>query len=86
MMEAANLGAYLCRRSETEFADALKALSAFPNYTKNPKGYVNAALTVREKYADSGQSLAIPTWAYSAEARVELAACRFAKLSRIQRR
>jgi hypothetical protein len=67
MMEAANLGAYLCRLSETEFAGALKALSAFPDYTKNPKGYVNAALTVREKYADSGQGLAIPTWAYPVE-------------------
>ena len=67
MMEAANLGAFLSASKETDLDDALKTLSAFPDYTKNPAGYVNAARTVREKYGDSGQSLAIPTWAYSDE-------------------
>lgn len=67
MMEAANLGAYMSEREETDLMDALKALSAFPDYTKDPKGYVNAAGAVRAKYTDSGQSLAIPTWAYSDE-------------------
>ena len=67
MMEAANLGAYMSEREETDLMDALKSLSAFPDYTKDPKGYVNAASAVRAKYTDSGKSLAIPTWAYSDE-------------------
>lgn len=67
MMEAANLGAYMCERNESDLMDALNTLSAFPSYTKDPIGYVKAASTVRAKYADSGKSLAIPTWAYSDE-------------------
>ena len=67
MMEAANLGAYMSEREEKDLMDALKTLSAFPDYTKDPKGYVNAASAIRAKYTDSRQSLAIPTWAYSDE-------------------
>jgi predicted Rossmann-fold nucleotide-binding protein len=67
MMEAANLGAYMCERDDSDLMDALKTLSAFPSYTKDPIGYVKAASKVRAKYADSGKSLAIPTWAYSDE-------------------
>ena len=67
MMEAANLGAYMSEHGETDLRDALKTLSTFPDYTKDPKGYVSAASAVRTEFTDSGQSLAIPTWAYSDE-------------------
>jgi len=39
-----------------------------PDYTSDPTGYVAAAKEVRTRYPnDSGESLAIPTWAYSTE-------------------
>jgi hypothetical protein len=38
--------AYMSECDETELLDALKTLPAFPDYTKDPKGYVNAASAV----------------------------------------
>jgi hypothetical protein len=70
IMEAANLGAYLCHRNEKAVDDALKILSRSPKFPPNPgeeEAYLNAAFEVRRKYSDSGRSLAIPTWAYSEE-------------------
>jgi hypothetical protein len=57
----------MCGCDEAELMDAVTTLSLSPDYTKDPKGYLNAALAVRQKYPDSGLSLAIPTWAYSDE-------------------
>jgi hypothetical protein len=42
-------------------------IKKFPDYKVDPQGYVEAAKTVPTSFADSGLSLAIPTWAYSDE-------------------
>jgi|SRR5665213_352506 len=67
-MEAANLGAYLSRYEIPLVMRALEILKQAPDYGRDSVGYIAAALKVRANYPeDSGQSLAIPTWAYSNE-------------------
>ena len=68
IMEAANLGAYLSLYEREAVDQALDILSKSPDYKNHRKEYVNAAFEVRKKFPkDSGESLAIPTWAYSDE-------------------
>jgi predicted Rossmann-fold nucleotide-binding protein len=67
MMEAANLGAYLANEEEGALGEALGMLAAAPTYPGNGPAYIAAAHEVRKRYAGSGASLAIPTWAYAAE-------------------
>jgi predicted Rossmann-fold nucleotide-binding protein len=67
IMEAANLGAYLSNEDEPNLSDAIAMLSQAPVYPGNEERYVAVASDVRAKYADSGNSLAIPTWTYSNE-------------------
>jgi hypothetical protein len=67
-MEASNLGAYLSTCKSGAVDQALELLSKSADYKKDRKGYVNAAFEVRRRFPnDSGESLAIPTWAYSDE-------------------
>jgi predicted Rossmann-fold nucleotide-binding protein len=68
-MEAANFGAYLAGadHDETDLDSAIAKLSQFPDYQKHKPDYIRVATEVRQKYSDSGESLAIPTWAYSTE-------------------
>lgn len=67
VMEAGNLGAYMATFNESDVADAVKVLSKYASYSDKPKEYVAVAVEVRKHYTDSGQSLAIPTWAYANE-------------------
>jgi predicted Rossmann-fold nucleotide-binding protein len=68
IMEAANLGAYFSNYLTSDLDAALALLAKAPDYTSDPTGYVAAAKEVRTRYPnDSGESLAIPTWAYSTE-------------------
>jgi predicted Rossmann-fold nucleotide-binding protein len=67
IMEAANLGAYLANEPENSLKDAISTLSSAPSYDQDEEKYVAVATKVRNRYADSGKSLAIPTWAYSTE-------------------
>jgi predicted Rossmann-fold nucleotide-binding protein len=69
IMEAANLGSYLSSyKDSTVVNQAVDILEKKPDYHKDLQGYVQAALDVRKEFPDdSGESLAIPTWAYSDE-------------------
>ena len=66
-MEAANLGAYLADRSDTERDDAVDALAAAPPWATEPAGYMGVADDIRERFAPGGESLAIPTWVTAGE-------------------
>jgi len=68
VMEAANLGAYLASYPMDVLNAAVDVLKQAPDYGGHPADYVAAATQVRQRYPkDSGESLAIPTWAYSSE-------------------
>jgi predicted Rossmann-fold nucleotide-binding protein len=69
IMEASNLGAYLSAYEKNTIVDrALEILSKSTDYHKDRPGYIRAAFEVRREFPnDSGESLAIPTWAYSDE-------------------
>jgi predicted Rossmann-fold nucleotide-binding protein len=68
IMEAANLGAYLSSYKSDAVDQAIEILSKNTNYKNDRRAYINAAFEVRKKFPeDSGESLAIPTWAYSDE-------------------
>jgi len=67
IMEAANLGAYLADRSETERDDAVDALAAATAWTTDPVGYMGVADDIRERFAPGGESLAIPAWVNAGE-------------------
>src|SRR4051794_5990393 len=66
IMEAANLGAYLADRSDTDRDDAVAALAAAPPY-EDRAGYMRVADDIRERFAPGGESLAIPTWVIAGE-------------------
>jgi predicted Rossmann-fold nucleotide-binding protein len=67
VMEGANLGAYLARYEAQDVADAVNILKKYPSYDPKDDGYTTVAVEVRQKYRDSGESLAVPTWAYANE-------------------
>jgi predicted Rossmann-fold nucleotide-binding protein len=68
IMEAANLGAYLSCYSGDAVDRAVELLAKSPDYQRQPKEYVAAAMEVRKSFPkDSGESLAIPTWSYAQE-------------------
>jgi len=70
VMEAANLGAYIAPYSLLALQDALTILAQAPTYGKDDStkvAYIEAAGKVRNKYPKGGDSLSIPTWAYSDE-------------------
>jgi predicted Rossmann-fold nucleotide-binding protein len=66
IMEAANLGAYLADRSDTDRDDAVGALADAPPHADRA-GYMRVANGIRERFAPGGESLAIPTWVIAGE-------------------
>jgi predicted Rossmann-fold nucleotide-binding protein len=67
IMEAANLGAYLADRSDTDRDDAVDALADAPPWARDAAGYMSVADEIRERFAPGGTSLAIPTWVTAGE-------------------
>jgi predicted Rossmann-fold nucleotide-binding protein len=67
IMEAANLGAYLADRSDTDRDGAVDALAAAGPWAKDPAGYMRAADAIRERFVPGGESLAIPSWVTAGE-------------------
>jgi predicted Rossmann-fold nucleotide-binding protein len=67
IMEAANLGAYLADRSDTDRDRAVEALAAAPPWSTDPAGYMGVADDIRERFAPGGKSLAIPAWVIAGE-------------------
>lgn len=66
IMEAANLGAYLADRSDTDRDDAVAALADAPP-PEDRAGYMRVADKVRKRFAPGGDSLAIPSWVIAGE-------------------
>ena len=64
VMEAANLGAWMAPAPDAALDDALGALAPAPDPTTDPDAYVEAALEVRRRWPDGGESLGVPTWVY----------------------
>ena len=67
IMEAANLGAYLADRSDTDRDDAVDALAAASPWATEPAGYMGVADEIRDRFAPGGESLAIPSWVTAGE-------------------
>jgi predicted Rossmann-fold nucleotide-binding protein len=67
IMEAANLGAYLADRSDTDRDAAVDALAAAGPWTGDPAGYMIAGDAIRNRFAPGGVSLAIPSWVTAGE-------------------
>jgi hypothetical protein len=67
IMEAANLGAHLADRSDTERDDAVDALAAATPWTTDPAAYMSVADGIRGRFAPGGESLAIPAWVNAGE-------------------
>ena len=65
VMEAANLGAWLSPRDESELEAAIDHLARDPEF--RGRGYVPRALEVLERHPGGPESLAIPTWFYGHE-------------------
>jgi len=66
IMEAANLGAYLADRTDTDRDEAVAALANAPP-PEDRAGYMRVADAVRERFAPGCDSLAIPTWVIAGE-------------------
>ncbi len=64
-MEAANLGAYMAQYNQDELIDAIDILKEAPHYTD--PDFHSKSVQVLNKYSDSSESLAIPTWFYGHE-------------------
>ena len=64
-MEAANLGAYLAPHGEGAIDVALDLMRSAPSY--KDALWWDTALDVRQRFADGGESLGIPTWHYGHE-------------------
>jgi len=67
VMEAANLGAWMAPATERALDDALAILACAPDAGRDADAYVQAALDVRNRWPDGGESLGVPTWVYLAE-------------------
>lgn len=71
IMEAANMGAYMANFGDEAIEDAVRILSAVPDYAsddgKIDPGYIRQAQAVIAKYPNGLESLAIPTWFYGHE-------------------
>ncbi|MBR9920815.1 MAG: hypothetical protein GYB31_08245 [Bacteroidetes bacterium] len=65
IMEAANLGAYLAGRKESDLELALELLGKAPDYRQ--KGYHLQAYELLDRLPGGAESLAIPTWFYGHE-------------------
>jgi predicted Rossmann-fold nucleotide-binding protein len=67
VMEAANLGAWMAPTVDRALDDALAILARAPAAALDADAYVQAALDVRKRWPDGGESLGVPTWVYLAE-------------------
>ena len=67
IMEAANLGAYLADRSDTDRDDAVDALAAASPWATDPAATWASRTSIRDRFAPGGESLAIPTWVTAGE-------------------
>ena len=65
IMEAGNLGAYLCEHPSEVLEECLDSLSDAPLYTD--PGFSERAIDVLNRYPGGGESLAVPTWFYGHE-------------------
>ena len=65
IMEAANLGAYMSGRDESELTLAVEQLAVAPT-TKHPD-YQSAARSVKAAYPTGVENLSVPTWFYGFE-------------------
>ncbi|HLN77656.1 MAG TPA: LOG family protein [Nocardioidaceae bacterium] len=66
-MEAANLGAYLARRSRTELDEALGILATVPLFKPSVQDWATTAFDVLARWPEGERSLGIPTWHYGHE-------------------
>ena len=66
-MEAANLGARLAHRPESDLREAVAALAAVPSFRPSVEAWATAAFDVRGRYPDGAESLGIPTLHYGHE-------------------
>lgn len=65
IMEAANLGAYLCKYPQSVLDAAIGTLATATDESQSD--YLRRAWEVRGEYPDGTESLAIPTWYYGFE-------------------
>ncbi|MFH1284088.1 MAG: hypothetical protein ABIH78_00670 [Candidatus Peregrinibacteria bacterium] len=65
IMEAANLGAYLAGKKDTELSEAIEILKEAPSY--KDKDFVLKSQKIMEMYPQGAENLAIPTWFYGHE-------------------
>jgi predicted Rossmann-fold nucleotide-binding protein len=66
MMEAANLGAYLAKRTDDDLDAAIAILKKADAYS-DTKTWTSTALEVKAKFPNGCESLGIPTWFYGFE-------------------
>ncbi|MEU8712771.1 Rossmann fold nucleotide-binding protein [Streptomyces sp. NPDC048663] len=66
-MEAANLGAYAAPFDDGMLEEALRLLAKTPSFRPSVADWARAAFEVRERWADGGPSVGIPTWFYGHE-------------------
>jgi predicted Rossmann-fold nucleotide-binding protein len=66
-MEAANLGAWLARRTDGDLDEAVSMLGDVPSFQPSIQDWAAAAWAVRDRFPDGGESLGIPTWHYGHE-------------------
>ncbi|KRF15859.1 LOG family protein [Nocardioides sp. Soil796] len=66
-MEAANLGAWMAKRTTDDLQSALTKLAEAPGFRPDIGGWAAAAFDVLEEFPDGTSSLGIPTWHYGHE-------------------
>lgn len=65
IMEAANLGAYLAGKTESDLAWVFETLAKAPTF--RDAGFQQAAYAILDRFPEGTESLAIPTWFYGHE-------------------
>ncbi|WP_328861873.1 LOG family protein [Streptomyces sp. NBC_00306] len=66
-MEAANLGAYAAPHRDEMLPEALELLAKTPSFVPSVSDWAAAALDIRDRWPDGGDSVGIPTWFYGHE-------------------
>lgn len=66
-MEAANLGAWLAGRAESDLQRAWETLKEVPHFAPDVSAWARPALAVLDAFPDGRESLGIPTWHYGHE-------------------
>lgn len=65
IMEAANMGACLAKYEQDAVYDSISMMKQAPHYAAD--GFIEASISVLEKYPEHTENLAIPTWFYGHE-------------------